>query len=175
MESSALEVTITLGQQRWLLLLMAACADRSGFRFVELLNRLNCPRESLVRALAAAQDAGWVARNPGYGHPLRPEYLLTDEGRAIAAAACRIEVVLAAEGIGPADLTRWSLPLLHLLGSGRERFNELVRDLAPATPRALSQSLKALVATGLISREVEAGFPPASRYRLTPLGQELGI
>ncbi len=175
MESSALVITINLGQQRWLLSLMAACADRSGFRFVELLNRMKCPRESLVRALAAAQQAGWVARNPGYGHPLRPEYLLTTEGTAIADAARRIEVVLAADGIRPADLTRWSLPLLHLLGIGRERFNELVRDLAPATPRALSQSLKALVATGLVSREVEAGFPPASCYRLTSLGMRLGV
>ncbi len=27
---------------------------------------------------------GLVIRNPGYGHPLRPEYILTPEGHAAA-------------------------------------------------------------------------------------------
>jgi DNA-binding HxlR family transcriptional regulator len=53
-----------------------------------------------------------------------------------------------------------------------DRFSALSRLLAPATPRALSQGLKALAANDLVDREVEEGFPPTSRYRLTGKGVE---
>lgn len=173
MESSNRDLLVALGEQRWLLPLMAEFVERPGGRFVELLHRLNCPRESLTRTLELAQQLGWIARNPGYGHPLRPEYLVTAPGAEIGQAACGIALRLSAAGLKPVSLTRWSLPLLHVLGSGRERFNELSRELAPASPRALSQSLKRLVANDLVLREVEAGFPPASRYRLTSRGASI--
>jgi DNA-binding HxlR family transcriptional regulator len=163
---------IALGRQRWLVLLMAEMQARRGARFVELLNATGIARESLIRTIELALELGWIARNSGHGHPLRPEYVLTSEGRAIGQVAARIAGALTRLGIDPTGLTRWSLALLHALGAGVDRFSALSRLLAPATPRALSQGLKALAANDLVDREVEEGFPPTSRYRLTGKGVE---
>ena len=45
---------------------------------MELQRRLDVTRDSLRRALDALIALGYVRRNEGYGHPLRPEYLITD-------------------------------------------------------------------------------------------------
>ena len=75
-------------------------------RFVELQRKLDVGRESLHRAIDALVDLGYVRRNPGYGHPLRPEYVLAPAGRRPAELAGR---VLAAGD--PAILLRkWSVP-----------------------------------------------------------------
>lgn len=168
-----LDQLIALGRQRWLVLLLAEFHRQRGARFVELLNRLGLPRDSLVRALEAAIKSGWVTRNPGYGHPLRPEYVLSDAGKGVAAAAAGIAEILANAKLTPEQLTRWSLPVLRALSGGYERFNELERHLVQATPRALAMTLRALAENGLVDRLVEAGFPPTSRYRLTSRGAAL--
>lgn len=172
---STLPVSILteLGRHRWMVALLAEFSERRGARFVELAHALEAPRDSLVRTLDAAIHAGWIARHLGHGHPLRPEYVLTSEGVPVAAECRAIAKALKAAGLAPTALSRWGLPLLRALSAGSDRFNVLVRGLAPATPRALSLALKELAANDLISREVEAGFPPTSRYRLTPRGAQV--
>lgn len=160
-----------LGRQRWLVAVMARFARQRGQRFAELLRAIGLPRDSLVRSLESLQELGWLQRNPGHGHPLRPEYLLTAKGEAIAEAAAQIDRALAGMGVESNALNRWSLPALWALGQGNDRFNDLARTLSPATPRALSQTLRTLVANDLVDREIEAGFPPSSRYRLTRRGR----
>lgn len=164
---------IQLGSHRWLVPLLADLAAHRGARFVELVNRLNLPRDSLSRTLEAAAAIGWVQRNPGHGHPLRPEYILTEAGAAAATRAATIAAAQAAIGLLPGATTRWSLPLVAGIGSGHDRFNALSRLLTPATPRALSQGLSGLATHGLVVREVLDMRPPASRYDLTTSGQVL--
>jgi DNA-binding HxlR family transcriptional regulator len=168
-----LDLLVALGRNRWMTPLLAAFARKPGWRFAELLHGCGMGRESLSRTLEAALAAGWIARNPGYGHPLRPEYILTPEGAGICRAADQVMRALDAAGISPEALTRWSLPALHSLRSGQDRFNLLARQLAPATPRALSMALRNLAANDLVAREIEPGYPPSSRYRLTELGLKL--
>ncbi len=167
------ELLAALGQHRWMVPLLAELARSNGARFVELHRRLGLPRDSLARTIDAAITAGWAMRNPGHGHPLRPEVILTVEGQRLAAMALQLAAVMAGQGLGPAALSRWSLPLIRVLASGQERFNELSRSLPGASPRALSQSLQKLVANDLVGRSVEAGYPPTSRYRLTARGLAL--
>lgn len=162
-----------LGRHRWMVALLAEFDRRRGARFVELLHALGAPRDSLVRTLDAAIEAGWLARNPGHGHPLRPEYVLTDQGKTLASVCRGIVDSLTAAGLAPIALSRWGLPVLRALAEGSDRFNLLVRGLAPATPRALSQALKDLAANDLVAREIEDAFPPTSRYRLTERGLRL--
>lgn len=161
---------VQLGSHRWLIPLLADLAAHGGARFVELIHRLGLSRDSLARTLEAAQAVGWVQRNPGHGHPLRPEYILTETGKAAAARAATISEAQSAIGLPPGAATRWGLPLVAGIGAGHDRFNALSRLLAPATPRALSQGLAALDRHGLVTREVLDLRPPASRYDLTRSG-----
>lgn len=169
----SLEDLIALGRNRWALALLADLAAHGGARFVELVHRLALPRDSLVRTLESACAAGWVTRNPGHGHPLRPEYLLTVEGQRLARGALAIATTQAELGLAPGALTRWGMPLVRAIGPGEARFNELTKALAPATPRAISQGLQSLAANDLVARDVVDGWPPASLYRLTAHGRLL--
>jgi len=168
-----LDALVALGRNRWMAPVLALFAEKPGWRFAEFLHRCGTGRESLSRTLEAALEAGWIARNPGHGHPLRPEYIVTVSGGEMASAAAQVMRALAGAGLSPEALTRWSLPALHSLRSGQDRFNLLARQLAPATPRALSMALRNLAANDLVAREIEPGYPPSSRYRLTELGMKL--
>jgi DNA-binding HxlR family transcriptional regulator len=170
-----LDELMALARHRWAMPLLADLAAHQGGRFVELLHRLALPRDSLVRTLEAAIAAGWVMRNPGHGHPLRPEYLLSRSGERMASASTGIAVAQAELGLVPGTLTRWGLPLIRAIGPGEARFNELTQALAPATPRAVSQGLQSLASHDLVERQVVDGWPPGSLYRLTGSGARLAI
>jgi DNA-binding HxlR family transcriptional regulator len=170
MSTAALNDLIMLGKQRWMAAVLADLAAHHGVRFVELINRLSLPRDTLARTLEAAQALGWVIRNPGHGHPLRPEYILTKEGARLAETAMRHLCAQAQLGLAPGTLTRWGLPILHALDAGYERFNHVSRLLAPASPRALSQGFRALATHDLITRALIDDYPPISLYRLTENG-----
>jgi hypothetical protein len=43
-----------------------------------------------IGALDGLIELGYVRRNEGYGHPLRPEYLITDDERGASALAGRV-------------------------------------------------------------------------------------
>src|SRR5947208_5533074 len=156
---------IELFHHRWAPPTPALLGEREGARFVELQRRLDVGRESLKRALDALLELGLVRRNPGYGHPLRPEYLPTPKGRAAAVLARR---VLAA-GDAAVLLHKWPVPVLHELGDGR-RFSELHAALATVTPRALALALQELERHRLVRREVLPTRPPSTVYRPTARG-----
>ena len=159
---------IRLFHHRWAPPALALTARRGGVRFVELQRRLGVARESLRRALESLIELGYVRRNPGYGHPLRPEYLVTAAGRRVAPA---IERIVAAGD--PATLLRkWSVPVLAELGDER-RFSELQASLPGVTARALALALRDLEAAGYVTREVVATRPPSSRYRPTARGRRV--
>ena len=153
-----------LSHHRWSLPVVAEIARTRGSRTATLTGRLGVSGESLRRTLAALIDAGLVRRNPGYGHPLRPEYVLTRRGREIA-PACRT-IVEALRGREEVGLKKWSLPVLAQLDAPR-RFSELHARLPGATPRALALALKELQAAGLVERRVTESYPPAVVYTAT--------
>jgi DNA-binding HxlR family transcriptional regulator len=159
-----------LGRYRWTVPVLAMIGARAGGRFSELANRIGLPRESLSRTLDAAIAAGWLIRNPGHGHPLRPEYVLTAEGVRIAEACRAIVAAQHRAALPPDAMTRWSLPVIRLIADGENRFNAIARALDGATPRALAGSLKALAGHALVDRQVLEGYPPLTTYALTPRG-----
>ena len=158
---------------RWLAPLMAHLAAEQGSRFAVLLARLGLSRSVLTASLAQLQESGWVRRNPGHGHPLRPEYVLTDKGAPIAAFAERVMAQRRRLGLEPGQLPRWSLPLVARLDQDRARFSALRETLRPVTPRALSLTLKQMITTELIDRTLEDRFPPTALYGLTQRGARL--
>ncbi len=166
----SLEDHIRLAQNRWAVALLADLAAHNGARFVELLHRLAISRDSLARTIDAAITQGWVERNAGYGHPLRPEYVLTAEGQRMAILAARTDLARDAVKIAPGGLARWSMPIICSIDDGHRHFNELSRTLSPASPRALSQGLRKLVGQHLVMRELVDDYPPRSLYSLTAQG-----
>lgn len=161
---------LALTRQRWMVPLLAAFAGRSGARTAELLRATGAPRDTLARTLAAAQAAGWIARNPGHGHPLRPEYLVTQAGAAMVERAGRIRDAMAVLGLADASLSRWSLPILNAMAAGHARFADIARALPGVTPRALTAGLKDLTGKALVTRTLVEGWPPSTRYALTARG-----
>lgn len=140
-----------------------------GSRFATLTGRLGVTGESLRRTLAYLQEERLVERNEGYGHPLRPEYLLTARGKRVAPHA--EEILAALAGNEEVGLKKWSLPVLAELTQAR-RFSEL-RAALPVTARALALALSDLEAAGLVDRSVTDDRPPQTRYEATPSAREL--
>ncbi len=92
----------------------------------------------------------------------------TPGGRATAPTDdCPVEVALASIS------GRWTTLLLRNLSVGRLTFSELAGSLPELSDKVLTDRLAALVARGLVSREVTRGFPNRSSYALTARGQEL--
>jgi DNA-binding HxlR family transcriptional regulator len=156
-----------LVRHRWMIPLLAELERLDGAKFVTLVHAVDASRSAVREALDALIELELAGENPGYGHLLRPEYILTDHGRPIAAAC--LDLMNAVQLVGGSDESyrKWSLPIVSRLAAGADRFGELRGDLDGVTPRALSQALKRLVNTGLVERAVDDTYPPVSRYRLT--------
>lgn len=162
-----------LFHHRWAVPVAAELHRVRGARVVTLVNRLGVTRDSLRQALAALADLGLAMRNPGYGHPLRPEYILTAAGEEIAPACQALVSTLDRLGLAEVGLRKWSMPLLHAVGGGPARFSALKVALPGISARALALALMDLQAAGLVERRVLDSYPPATLYTLTPPGQEL--
>ena len=158
---------------RWLVPLMAHVAAEEGSRFAVMLNRLGLSRSALTASLAQLQQAGWLQRNAGHGHPLRPEYVLTPAGTPIAAFCAKVMAGRERLGIDPGQLPRWSLPVISRLDRDPARFAAIRSALAPVTPRALSLTLKQMMSVDLVDRSLENQFPPTAIYGLTGRGRRL--
>jgi DNA-binding HxlR family transcriptional regulator len=156
---------IALFHHRWAAPILAELRRQKGSRFAALAGILGVSRESLRRTLGALIELGLVARNPGYGHPLRPEYVLTRRGEAAAARCARLLVALGDER--DLGLRKWSLPVLLAL-RGASRFSDLREHLEGISPRALALALKDLQAAGFVERRVDDGtYPPTVLYAAT--------
>jgi DNA-binding HxlR family transcriptional regulator len=160
------EELIQLFHHRWAPPALALLAERGGTRFVELQRRLDVGRDSLRRALDGLLELGFARRNPGYGHPLRPEYLVTNDGRRAGAICAR---VLEAHRDHDLLLRKWTVPTLAQLTAAR-RFSELRATLPGVTPRALALALRDLEDARLVRRDVLDTRPPSTLYRATAAG-----
>lgn len=167
------EILRSLGANRWALPVMAILSREGGARFAVIARRYAMSHHSLTRCLDHLRGCGWVMPNPGHGHPLRPEYLLSEGGCIVGALCERILDERERLGLAAADLSRWSLPLVASLVPEWSRFGELQARLAPVTPRALSQTLQTMIGHDLVRRRLEDRFPPLPLYGLTGRGQGL--
>jgi DNA-binding HxlR family transcriptional regulator len=160
-----------MSRHRWALPILSELAETGGSRFVPLANKLGLSRDALRQTLDALIEVGLVIRNPGTGHPTRPEYILTEQGRRVAPVCASVLEELRRHGIEEGILKKWSMPIIAAL-SAEQRYGELRRGVG-ATPRALTLALKELVSLGLVERRVHDGFPPSTTYRLTPESRTL--
>lgn len=81
--------------------------------------------------------------------------------------ACPVETTLSLMG------DKWKTLILRDLLAGTKRFGELKNSLTGISQKVLTQHLRAMEASGLISRKVYAEVPPRVEYSLTELGESL--
>jgi DNA-binding HxlR family transcriptional regulator len=157
-----------LSHNRWSLPVLAAlaCTETGGGRLANLTRQLGVSRGSLRRTLASLIEAGLVARNPGHGHPLRPDYVLTRDGRRLAPLCASLLTALDEAGLTDLARSKWPLPILLALAPAPARFSQLRVILAPVTARALTIALKQLESGHLIERAIVGDYPPRAEYRL---------
>lgn len=113
-----------------------------------------------------------MRRMPGHGHPLRPEYVLTEKGEAVSAWAAQLDKALQGDG-WPLARRTWTLPVLRAAAPVR-RFAEIRLALSPVTDRALSQSLQSMCARDWLCRIVDTdASPPSVSYAPSGRGKKL--
>lgn len=153
-----------LTHHRWAIPIIALLHAERGAKFVQMVNRLQLSRDALARSLTALIEIGWVQRNAGYGHPLRPEYILTPSAAQLGAACDELNHWLESNKLQESLLNKWSLPVLFAARS-ESRFTDLKRALPNITARALSSSLETLLSHDLLNVRNR-------RYQLTERGLE---
>lgn len=85
----------------------------------------------------------------------------------VMAATCPSRTVLHRIG------ARWTVFVVNALEHGPLRFTELKAHIRGITPKALSETLRAMEADGLLTRTDRGGNPPHVEYGLTDLGLSL--
>lgn len=81
--------------------------------------------------------------------------------------ACPVEITLSLM----AD--KWKFLIIRDLLTGTKRFGELQRSIGGVSQKVLTNNLRQMESSGLISRKVYAEVPPRVEYSLTDLGKSL--
>ncbi|NVK35600.1 MAG: helix-turn-helix transcriptional regulator [Rhodobacteraceae bacterium] len=158
-----IKLFVNITSRAWTVPILSSLHAGIPGRQAPLLAATGAGRTAFAQSVDHLISIGLLERNPGYGHPLRPEFRLTQQGIVAAAIANKIQSVSADED---QDLLRrsWTLPVLTALNTPRH-FSDIRRDLQTITDRALSQSLKSMEVRNWVSRDVdEAARPPRSIY-----------
>ena len=154
---------VNITSKAWSLPILSALHDGVPGRQAPLLAATGASRTAFAQSMEHLISLGLLERNPGHGHPLRPEFRLTPNGMVAADIASKIHDVTREED---QQLLRrsWTLPVLAALHAPRH-FSELKRTLQTITDRALSQSLKGMEARNWVRRGIDdTARPPRPLY-----------
>lgn len=163
---------VKLSSKAWSLTILSLLHAGLAGRQAPLLAASGASRTALAQSLEHLVELGLLERNPGHGHPLRPEFRLTEAGRVAGRLA---QDVISATGTENLFVVRraWTLPVLATLGAPR-RFGEIGARLPRITDRALSQSLQLLETRQWVRRQVEGSArPPRPLYLAVDRGAEI--
>ena len=165
---------VHLAHRRWAIPLVAqlhqarVSGDPTGARSIGLVHRLGIGREALRQTVEFTTAHGWVVRNGGHGHPLRPDFVLTDSGRALGPACDRVWRTAVLAGATEPLARKWTAPILRVLGAGPARYGAVKAALGRhgATDRAISLALRSLTEGGWVVRRVVQDYPPGVEYAI---------
>lgn len=143
---------VKVTSRAWSLNILALLHAGTPGRQSALLSETGAGRTAFTQSLGHLLDLGLVERNPGHGHPLRPEYRLSSNGTDVAIIADNIK---RATPQASSTLLRraWTIPVLVASREPRY-FNEIKSELATITDRALSVSLKQLEEQHWLERSI---------------------
>lgn len=153
---------VKLTSRAWSLNILAALHAGTPGRQAPLLAATQASRTSFAASLEHLVDLGLLERNPGHGHPLRPEFRLTQTGTKAADMASRVVSAVPDEAEFALLRRTWSVPVLALTESP-QRFSSMRTELYRITDRALSSTLHQLEEREWILRSIDttarAPFP----------------
>lgn len=81
--------------------------------------------------------------------------------------SCPIDLVVHIIG------NKWAVPILRDLFTGPKRPSSLLKSLKGISPKTLTDRLREMEESGLVTRTVYATVPPCVEYSLTPMGNDL--
>lgn len=164
---------VKVTSRAWSLSILALMQSGTPGRQAPLLCASGASRTAFTQSLVHLINLGLLERNPGHGHPLRPEYRLTPKGAEIAVIAEKIKTVAPLQDQGALLRRTWTLPILAVSQKPRY-FSEIKNDLTVISDRALSQSLLKLRENHWVEREIDATKnPPRPLYRAANIGIEV--
>ena len=154
---------VNITSRAWAMPILSSLHAGVAGRQAPLWAATGASRTAFAQSMEHLISIGLLERNPGYGHPLRPEFRLTARGVTAAAIAHKVQTISADEDQGLLRRS-WTLPVLAVLQTP-SHFSEIKRNLNTITDRALSQSLKAMEVRNWVSRNLDAvARPPSSIY-----------
>jgi DNA-binding HxlR family transcriptional regulator len=68
---------------------------------------------------------------------------------------------------------KWSVDVLYLLATGTRRYSEVLYEVGEISKKTLTQTLRSLEASGLVTRRAYPDVPVRVEYSLAPLGWSL--
>lgn len=83
--------------------------------------------------------------------------------------ACPVETTLTLIG------DKWKVLILRDLMNGTKRFGALKKSIGSVSQKVLTAQLRAMEASGLVTRKVYAEVPPRVEYTLTKTGYSLKV
>ncbi len=153
---------VKLTSRAWSLQVLALLHAGVPGRQAPLLAATSASRTSFASSLEHLVQLRLLERNPGHGHPLRPEFRLTPNGIKAAETAGRIVNAVPDDGEFALLRRSWTVPILALTDTP-QRFSSIKLGLATITDRALSTSLHRLEARAWLQRDIDtsrrAPFP----------------
>ena len=163
---------ISLCSKAWSIQILAYMYRQNDPRISPITHHFSASRTSISAALKHLVELGYLRKNAGHGHPLRPAYVLTAKGKAIGEWAAELDHVLEPVEWRIARRT-WVLPVLREM-IPVSRYGELRSKLRPVTDRALSETLKKLGENNWLDRCVDIdSTPPRVTYIPQGTGQLL--
>jgi DNA-binding HxlR family transcriptional regulator len=169
-----ISLLVKLTARAWCLEILSALHSGVPGRQAPLLASIEAGRTAFAQSMGHLVELGVLERNPGYGHPLRPEFRLTAVGRHMAMAAHEIVGMVADPKASGLLRRNWTVPVLAVTCQPK-RFNQMKVSLGTITDRALSQSLEHLQDQGWLARDVDLDArPPFSLYRAANTGLMIG-
>ncbi len=151
---------------------MAYMHHKNDPRISPITHHFSASRTSITAALQHLIELKYLRKNSGHGHPLRPAYVLTTKGKAVAEWAAELDNFLEPIDWKIARRT-WALPILREM-IPVSRYGELRSKLRPVTDRALSETLKKLGENSWLDRCVDIDdSPPSVTYIPHGIGQLL--
>lgn len=164
-----IRLLVNITSRAWALPILSHLHLGVAGRQAPLLAATGASRTAFAQSMDHLIRIELLERNPGYGHPLRPEFRLTALGVSAAALAHKVQSVSVDED---RELLRrsWTLPVLASLHTP-SRFNDIKRTIPSISDRALSQSLKTMEVRSWVCRRVDdRARPPMPMYEAANTG-----